>query len=205
MTMATEHHVSASMCRPLAPPGRTVTIVRSHLAAAGLLLTIAGCGSSAPADKAQPPSPPGAPASITLDASQVAAALKARGVPLTVVKVYTADDDPNHQLGRPGGYTSKVAFSDARSKPNQGAAQDAMERGGSVEVFTSQDEAIKRGDYIQTVTRAAPIVGLEYDYVAGPVVLRVTGGLTPTIAGTYAAALHQATGAPLVTPSPLHT
>lgn len=69
----------------------------------------------------------------------------------------------------------------------------------------SQDEATKRGDYIQTVTRAASIVGLEYDYVAGPVLLRVTGGLPPSVAGTYAAALHQATGATLVTPSPLHT
>lgn len=170
--------------------------MRSRLAVAALLLTIAGCGSSpSTTSSAQPPSQAGAPASVALDASQVAAALKARGIPLTVVKVYNADDDPNHQLGRPGGYTSKVAFSDTH----------AMERGGSVEVFTNQDDAIKRGDYIQTLTRGAPILGLEYDYIAGPVILRVTGGLSPTVANTYAAALRQATGAPLVTPSPVHT
>lgn len=181
------------------------------LSCLAVLASACGNGGSSAATSAAPPAAgnstaPAAPQPAkNLTADQVAQALKAHGIPLRVVKVYTAADDPNHQLGRPGGYSSKIAFSDSRAPANPpGAASDAMARGGSVEVFPDHDGAVKRAQYIQTVTRAAPIVGLEYDYVAGGVLVRVSGNLTPDIATGYASALAAIAG-PVVTPSPVHT
>jgi hypothetical protein len=49
-----------------------------------------------------------------------------------LVKVYTEEDDPNEMLGRPNGYTSKIAFSDWRISKDavEGTDADAIERGG---------------------------------------------------------------------------
>lgn len=65
---------------------------------------------------------------------------------VTLVTSYTAADDPNHQLGRPHGYTSKTAFADSRVPQDQlgGLAPDASERGGSVEVFADEAGAQAR-------------------------------------------------------------
>jgi hypothetical protein len=41
-----------------------------------------------------------------------------------------------------------------------------------LEVFADQADAVKRGEYAQTVTRAVQIADLEYDYVAGGILLR---------------------------------
>ena len=51
--------------------------------------------------------------------------------------VYTPDNDPNHLLGRPNGYTSKVSFTDSRVDPKllQGQRPDALDAGGSIEVY----------------------------------------------------------------------
>ena len=75
----------------------------------------------------------------------------------SLVKVYTEDDDPNRLLGRPNGYTSKIAFADSRiSKTDtDGTQKDAIERGGSIEVFPDADLAKGRAEYIQGVQRAA--------------------------------------------------
>jgi hypothetical protein len=59
-----------------------------------------GPGSSRPATPAAVPQHP---------ASALAARLKAAGLPVTHLIVYTAITDPNHEMGRQGGYTSKVA------------------------------------------------------------------------------------------------
>jgi hypothetical protein len=54
----------------------------------------------------------------------------------SLVKVYIEDNDPNRLLGRPNGYRSKIAFADSRiSKTDTGGTQNAIERGGSIEVF----------------------------------------------------------------------
>lgn len=179
----------------------------------GIAVLAAACGSSpssSSANSAPPPAvgsstgPAAAPSAKTMTAAQITQALKAHGLPLTLVRTYTAADDPNHLLGRPGGYTSKVAFSDPRANPGPGTASDALERGGSVEVYADHDGAVRRARYIQTVTQAMPIAGVEYDYVAGGIVLRVTGKMTPDVAARYASALATIAG-PVVTPSPTHS
>jgi hypothetical protein len=173
---------------------------------AGLLA--AGCGSdgSSKAADAAPPaaSPSGATAPApkkTLTAEQVANALKKHGLPVRKITVFDEKSDPNKKLGRPGQYTSKVTFVDARVKNGQ---PNDISSGGSVEVFEEAD-ALTRGEYIQTTIRAMPVVGAEYDYLSGGVLLRVAGELPPSAAKAYRAALEDIAGGPIVTPKPSHT
>jgi hypothetical protein len=58
-----------------------------------------------------------------------------------------------------------------------------------VEVFSSQDAAVARQKYIEQIAKAAPVLANEYDYVYGPVLVRVTGKLTPAQAAGYGRAL----------------
>jgi hypothetical protein len=69
----------------------------------------------------------------------LASALKAAGLPVRHLIVYTASTDPNHLLGRQGGYMSKVAWQDRRAIA-AGAGSPASDRGGTefgggIEVF----------------------------------------------------------------------
>jgi hypothetical protein len=141
-----------------------------------------------------------------LTARQVAIALKAKGLPVSVTAVYTAATDPNHLLGRPGGYTSKIIFADPRATNAQDASGGHdVAGGGSVEVYPSRAAAMRRGAYIETLTQAAPVLGTEYDYVSGGVLLRISGNLTPAQASQYAEALQAVTGTPVAEPSPAST
>jgi hypothetical protein len=127
----------------------------------------------------------------TLTAGQVARRLKAHGLPVAGIEVFTAADDPDHLLGRPGEYTSKSEFADSRIT---GEAGQGVTAGGSVEVFADQAGAVRRARYIQALVQAAPVLGAEYDYVAGGVLLRVSGQLTPAQARQYKRALAAITG-----------
>lgn len=174
---------------------RSRTVVSS---AAVLLAVLSGCsstpaavtpgvgGGSSPSVSARP-----APVGAATDASAVIAKLKAAKLPIGEVTVYTAASDPNHLLGRPGGYTSKAAFTDTRINPNDArdTTPGSVDLGGSVEVFATSGDAAAREQYIRAVEKAAPIVGTEYDYVSGPVLLRVSQVLTPQQAEQYKAAL----------------
>ena len=123
------------------------------------------------------------------DAAGVVGWLKQQHVPVTVTKVYDENSDPNHRLGRPGGYTSKAAFQDARvPADNYGTDVDDRDRGGSVEVFSSRSAAVDRAREIQTKLKAFGL-GSEYDYVVDGDLIRVTGTVTPSQATSYQQAL----------------
>ena len=94
-------------------------------------------------------------------------------------------NDPNRLLGRPNGYTSKIAFADSRiSKTDtDGTQKDAIERGGSIEVFPDANLAKGRAEYTQGVLKNSGL-GAEHDYLQGPVLVRVTGNLSPSKAKT---------------------
>lgn len=92
----------------------------------------------------------------------------------------TAENDENHMLGRPGGYTARVAFE--LPGGDLTAKVGAVERGGDFEVWPDAAAAKRRLDYIMGILSSAPILGTEYDYLAGPVLVRVTGKVTPTVA-----------------------
>jgi hypothetical protein len=175
---------------------------------AGLLA--AGCGSdkSGKSDESGAAAPPAATASSSspapkkLTAEQVAKALKDHNLPIKKITVYDENTDPNKKLGRPGQYTSKVSFIDSRVKNGQ---PNDVSSGGSVEVFEDAADALARGRYIQTTLRSMPMLGAEYDYISGGVLLRVAGELRPSGAKAYGAALETIAGGPIVTPNPSHT
>ncbi len=172
--------------------------MRIHRAAVAALLLplLAACGTAHSSHPAVTRSTAPAPTASTAGtikisatpptASTVTAAL-ARAVPgLRTILTYTAASDPNHLLGRPGQYTSKVAFGDPRVKASDvaGEERDDIDRGGSVEVYPTAAGATARAAYIQRIAQAMPSVD-EYDYVHGGVLVRVSHLLTPAQAAVY--------------------
>lgn len=135
-----------------------------------LTLALAGCSSSVSSQNAAPStatasstaalagSAPSAPSthSAVLTAEQIAQRMNLRDV-----TAYAAATDPNHLLGRQGGYTSKINW------PN-----------GSIEVFSTPAEAQKREAYLQAF--AGTLVGDGYDYLVGTYLLRIFDNQTPT-------------------------
>ena len=133
-------------------------------------------------------------------ASTVEAYIQAKGLPITGLIVYNASTDPNHLLGRPNGYLSKVAWQDTRI-PQTDQADDpgGVEWGGGIEVYPTAQGAQDRASYLSSIEQSDPIVGTEYDYVLGPILLRVSGTFIPTTAQGYGTAL---TGSALYVPQP---
>ncbi|HEY8766069.1 MAG TPA: hypothetical protein VIP09_02205 [Dehalococcoidia bacterium] len=133
---------------------------------------VAGCGGSS------------SPVSV-MPAAKMVEALKTQGLPIAGSVAYTAADDPNKLLGRPNQYISKGNFQDSRLK----TAEDFdTSGGGSVEVFASPDDAQRRATYLDGIGKAIPFL-LEYEYVQGSVLLRLSSDLTPDQARQYQDAL----------------
>jgi hypothetical protein len=125
-----------------------------------------------------------------MDAATALATLKDAGLPITDSAVITETNDANDLIGRPGQYVSKVAFADSRLGVPIDPAEPGNEGGGSIEVFADDAEAQARSDYIQeTLQSLGPIAGTEYHYLAGPILVRVTGELPPSVAAEYGAAV----------------
>lgn len=148
-------------------------------------LTLAGCAQpvEAPPDLADAATTPAAAA--PKDAAQVAAILKQAVPTATTITTWTAETDPNHLLGRPGGYTSAATVLDRRT----GCTDLATSCGATVEVFSSAGDAAQRSTYILGLLDQAPMLGTEYHHLSGPTLVRVSGKLTPAQAAKY-----QATG-----------
>jgi hypothetical protein len=163
----------------------------TRLLAVPVLAALLAAGCSSTAGQSSTAGSAASPPPVALDASGVVARLKAAKLPIGAVTVYTAATDPNHLLGRPNGYVSKSAFTDTRVSPADARDTSAgsVDLGGSVEVFASSADARARKAYIAAVDKSAPIVGTEYDYVSGEVLLRVSQVLTPTQAAAYQKAL----------------
>ncbi len=163
-----------------------------------LPMLVVGCGgggdktsSNAPAPKSSSTvtqNPPAAAEPKT--GAEVVAVLKAAGLPLTLTVDYDENTDKNKLLGRPNGYLDKIAFADSRIKKADVFDDDlgSVELGGSVEVFENHERAQARADYITSVTKDTPAL-VEYDYVEGAVLLRLSKNFTPTQAKAYADAL----------------
>lgn len=148
--------------------------------------TAATFGTSAPTDgtSSQATSPTGQAARRPTDAAGVIAGLGDSGLPIGEVKVYTAADDLNQLLGRPGQYTSKASFHDTRLPADPAFGIDA---GGSVEFFASEADARRRSDYVKTVTQSLSFA-VEYSYLRGNALIRISRALTPDQAADYDAA-----------------
>lgn len=165
-------------------------------AATALLLAALAACSNSKADTSEPAASPdtakhATPASKPLTAS---AAFDKISTSVQTAKqngTVTAANDPNHLLGRPNQYTSKVTFSDSRiaAADVSGTEKGDIERGGAIEVFGNGAGAKARAKYIQTIVKGMPAL-TEYDYVHGTVLVRVSHYLTPSQADEYKAAVN---------------
>lgn len=166
---------------------RTTTAIAVAITA----LALTGCSTSGATSPIAAPPVVAAPK----DAKTVGDGLAQSVKSMKVTRVYTAADDPNHMLGRPNGYISKIAFTDDRVPASALDFQpaDAVARGGSVEVYPDADGAKKRSEYLQGIGKATPLFG-EYDYTSGSVLVRVSTVLTPDQAKEYEAATKKVTG-----------
>lgn len=117
-------------------------------------------------------------------AEDVAKALVSEGLKVTDIQVVTAENDGNKLLGRPGQYTSKVFFYDARHAKQ--ASSDAGEN--TIEVFASPGDAKARQDYIAEVTKEMPML-TQYSELRGPVLVRFDKEMLPAEFEEYKAAL----------------
>jgi hypothetical protein len=152
----------------------------------------AGSGTSVPAATIQPTAATQPPDPLTgLTADAVAAKLAAAGLPLRTATVYTAENDPNRLFGKPGGYTSKVEFVDARTGVTLAGVTrpDPVEIGGSVEVFADASSATARVQALRQLGAAGGQLAQEFDYQQSGVVLRVSNYLTQGQAQAYGTAL----------------
>lgn len=146
----------------------------SALAAAGItVLAITACGSSS--GNPAPPAHPAKAAAVTVKtpaAAVIARRIGAAGLPVRGLVVYTARTDPNHLLGRQGGYTSKAAW-----------------QAGGVEVYPDAAGCQARAAYLRTFQ---PPLGDGYDYTAGTAILRLSAELTPAQSKEWRAAFAKA-------------
>ncbi|MFG3018902.1 hypothetical protein ACGFZQ_10190 [Streptomyces sp. NPDC048254] len=163
------------------------------LAAAATVLAagLAGCGNSdsgsSDAVPANAASPKATAAQTTSRTAQTAFTKVSTSVSTAKLSgTVTAENDPNHLLGRPNQYTSKVTFDDTRISAGDVSGTDKgdVERGGAIEVFGSAADAQARAKYIQSVTKSMPML-TEYDYVHGAALVRVSHYLTPKQAADY--------------------
>jgi len=94
------------------------------------------------------------------------------------IKRYTAEDDPNHMLGRQHGYVEKIAFNAAGGE-------------GSIEVFSNLADAKARSAYIDGISAASPALGDGYDYLNEQhfALLRLPREVAPTQATQWKALL----------------
>ncbi|WP_426507250.1 hypothetical protein ACPPVO_53900 [Dactylosporangium sp. McL0621] len=158
---------------------------------------LSGCGSSStptsapaaapsvPATTASSPSP--SPTVAKMDAKAAADALAAAGLPVTNVAAQDENTDPNNLLGRPGGYLSRASF-DVPGGDKDAEPYD-IDHGGVVEVFADASAAQARSKYIQDAQKSMQILGTEYHYLNGSVLVRITGKVKPSVAKPFEAAV----------------
>jgi hypothetical protein len=131
-------------------------------------------------------SAPARDAAAQMTASSAFAAI-GKSVPTArLTETYTAANDPNSLLGRPGEYTSKISFSDSRvpSRDTSGLQAGDVQYGGIIEVFASTSDAQTRFKYVESITKAMAAFA-EYDYLHGTALIRVSHYLTPDQAKAY--------------------
>jgi hypothetical protein len=113
-------------------------------------------------------------------AGEIAEGLKAAGLPIENITIYTAETDPNSLLGRPNQYVGKADFVDTR--------QPGEEKTYTVEVFDSADAAKSRHDYVEAVTKDTPFL-VQYQILNGRTLVRLDKALTPDQVEQYRAEL----------------
>jgi hypothetical protein len=130
-------------------------------------------------------------AGAALTADQIADQLAINIPRLEVTLRYDKDTDPEHLLGQPSGYTSKVAFSDARIPKSDTSIFEKgdIEVGGVIEVFPTAAGVRARLKSLKDDGTKGGTALFEYDYVKGAILVRVSHYLTPAQAAEYETAV----------------
>lgn len=164
---------------------------RTLLCSLGLLLAmgLGSCGGSSPASSPQhgagtsSSSASQAPSrSIPKNATDVANGMARHGLPVTIIYTFTAENDPNHLLGRQNGYSSKVSLQDSRLPTGDPVNNSSTDGGAAIEFYPDEAGAAQRLSYLKAI---GPPLGDGYDYLAGTAVLRLSDRLTPDQATQY--------------------
>jgi hypothetical protein len=134
------------------------------------------------------PTPTSGPAHSGQTAVQIMQGLKAHGLPIGASFNYTAANDVNNLLGRPGQYIGKLTFKDTRLSSSDQGVTISVPDGGSIEVFANITDAKNRFTYIQSISKSGVALFAEYEYLDGVAILRLSPQLTPAQAVQYEAA-----------------
>jgi hypothetical protein len=156
-----------------------------------LVLFVGGCGGAKTATATSSSTTKATVGShVPESAEDVLAIFQAKGLPIAETIDYSAATDPNHLLGRPHGYTSKVAWHDTRTEMTDSVNTLGSNDGGTVEFFDNADDAKSRYDYVDNIQKSVgALSGNDYQYLHGTYVMRIAGKLTPDQAKQYDAAL----------------
>ncbi len=89
----------------------------------------------------------------------------------------TEDNDPNGNLNKPGGYTATIFFESKNiNKEENFLTNDIIENGtdggGAVEVYSSEEDAKKRNDYLSSFD--GTVINSGSHKVVGTVVIRIS-------------------------------
>lgn len=145
-----------------------------------LVLSLSSCGNAPTAAANQTET-----AGKTVTASDAVAALEKAGIKVIDVHVFTEQDDSNRLLGRPGQYTSKISFFDAR---HPRSADGGDEGENTIEVFATAEDARRRYDYVDGITKNLPML-MQYQVLKGRLLARFDKVLLPSEVKQYEAAL----------------
>ncbi|MBB1242702.1 hypothetical protein GL263_03810 [Streptomyces durbertensis] len=136
-----------------------------------------------------PPGQPGdgaAPARVTNAAQDVLRRIQQAGLPVERATVHTPDSDPDHLLGEPDGYHSKVSFEDGRVDGGLVSDNDpgSVALGGVIEVFSTHADAEARARQLQRTAADIP-TRAERGYLVRGVLLRLSPYLDERAAEQY--------------------
>ena len=114
----------------------------------------------------------------SMNAAEIYEWFIAANLPCFDLIIYDEDSDPNHQLNRPGCYTSKVNFNDVHY-----AADDNP---FTIEAFENVQDALARKTYVDRIIHENPGLGLnQYIYLKGNALIRLPYKLSPRFAKKY--------------------
>lgn len=139
---------------------------------------VAACAQQETAPAAGVAATTAAPTKTPITAQGVLDAFAAAGLPLQDVHVYTAENDPNALLGRPGQYIGKANWNDGRHPA------DDPDGANTVEVFADEASMLARRDYIASVTGNNPML-LQYMQAHRNALVRLDKQVTPEQADEY--------------------
>jgi hypothetical protein len=157
-----------------------VTTLRIMVAALLAAVLLAGCGSGGGSAGPTTSAEPG-----PLDARAVLAKFTAAGLPLTGGSVQDDSTDPDDLLGRKDGYSSRASFD--LPGADTGADPHSIGRGGVIEVWPDASGAKARADHFATLEKDNPMMGNDYRYLSGPVLVRITGRVDASLAAKFGA------------------